>query len=388
MSAVPVLSPAEDLHTRLLAARAEYRRSERDLAVLLADLADRRLFLDLGHASVHAYGAAVLDLTPRHTAALVRIGRRLPELPALDAAFASAEIGWTKAREVVAVASPDTEAAWLDRARTLSSRDLERHVAAARDGSPPSEDDVLKHPSRVRLVFEVDAQDAAVLRDALAVLRTCTGTSAAEIEDGALLAEMARRVIHDAQPDEAPAAERYRTVLVHCPRCRLATGVDDQVNDTHVGLASCDGEVIEMRSRPRRGHLSRQIPPAVRRAVLHRDRWRCAVPCCGNRLWLDVHHVRERHRGGASHVAHVDHEVGDQPQPTEHGLVDHVRTVRHPEGSAAEHRAQHGLPHQREVRRVECRHLCASGALRTVREGSSKECAGSERGSPNRSGEM
>ena len=49
---------------------------------------------------------------------------------------------------------------------------------------------------------------------------------------------------------------------------------------------------------PRRGHVSRTIPPATRAAVLHRDRWCCNVPGCTNTLWLDLHHIVERHRGG------------------------------------------------------------------------------------------
>ena len=42
------------------------------------------------------------------------------------------------------------------------------------------------------------------------------------------------------------------------------------------------------------------IPPVLRRKVLHRAGWRCEVPECRNRLWLDVHHTEpwadaERH---------------------------------------------------------------------------------------------
>ena len=60
MTVALVLSPAEDLHQQVLLVHASYRRSERDLAVLLARMADERLFIDLGYASVLAYAGSAL----------------------------------------------------------------------------------------------------------------------------------------------------------------------------------------------------------------------------------------------------------------------------------------------------------------------------------------
>lgn len=56
---------------------------------------------------------------------------------------------------------------------------------------------------------------------------------------------------------------------------------------------------------PARGRLTRNIPPATRRAVLHRDGLRCVVPGCRCRLWLDVHHLRARASGGTHDEANL-----------------------------------------------------------------------------------
>lgn len=298
MSAAPQFTPAQDLHERILGVHAEYRRSERDLAVLLAELADSRLYLDLGFASVGLYAERLLDLSRRQTRALIQIGRALPGLPHLDRAFAEGRLGWTKAREMMPILTPGNEAAWIERAAELTSRELERHVQAAGVGEPPpSHEDAEKGESRTRVVLEMDAQEADVLRAAIEMLRQSADVNKDEIGDGALVAEMARRVLHDAEATEAPTGERYRTVLEHCPRCRHTSGIEAEVDTTHVGLAQCCGEVQEMEG-PRRGRLSRTIPPAVRRAVLHRDRWRCRVPGCTHHLWLEPHHIEEFWRGG------------------------------------------------------------------------------------------
>ncbi|MBW2254849.1 MAG: HNH endonuclease [Deltaproteobacteria bacterium] len=292
-----LVSQAQALHARILDAHVAYRRSERDLALLLAKMAGEKLFLVLGYASLRDYGEQVLDLSPRKTAGLAALGRQLPELPAVDAAFAAGEIGWTKARELLRVVTPENEATWVARAKETTSRELERFVSASRPGDEPT-DDALKGPSRVRLVLEMEATDMELLRDALAAVRAATGLSREEVSDGALLGQISQRVLHDMGGQEAPTGERFRIVLEHCPRCKHTTAVDAEVSDTHVGTAACDGEVMEMRPGPQRGHVARTIPPATRRAVLHRDGYRCKVPGCTNRLWLDIHHTHERHRGG------------------------------------------------------------------------------------------
>ena len=89
---------AQSLHQRLLDQRVAHRRAEHQLAVLLAELADRRLFAELGYASVQDYAEIVLDLPKRTTRDLVRIGRKLPDFPVLAAAMSAGELDWTKAR--------------------------------------------------------------------------------------------------------------------------------------------------------------------------------------------------------------------------------------------------------------------------------------------------
>jgi 5-methylcytosine-specific restriction endonuclease McrA len=147
-------------------------------------------------------------------------------------------------------------------------------------------------------MFEVESADAEVLLQALAVLRARSDLKAGEVNDGALLAAMAREVVHDAERPEAPTGERYRVVIEHCPTCRRTVSPEAEVSDTIASEATCDAEIIEMRRGPEQGHMTRAIPPVMRRIVLHRAHWRCEVPHCSNRLWLDIHHVRPRSEGG------------------------------------------------------------------------------------------
>ena len=283
---------ALDLHNRLLAILEASRVSDAHIAALLFDIATERLFRDLGYPSLSAYGQA-LQLSPRKTRELVKIAARLGELPALAEAFNQGELAWTKAREVARVAITDTDAAWVEHARLMTCRELERHVAACTPGDPPPDlDDPPKDPPRRRMVFQLHGVEAQVVDDAIAWVMASADLRGEEQDRGAALASLVRRALEAAKTDDdAPTGERYRVVLEHCPTCRRAEGVDAEVNETLVAEACCDAEVVELRPGPNQGHLSRAIPPSVRRTVLHRDRLRCAIPNCNCRLWLDLHHV-------------------------------------------------------------------------------------------------
>jgi hypothetical protein len=72
-----------------------------------------------------------LGLGVRKTRERIRIGRALRELPAIEEAFVGGEISFSRAREVTRVATPDDEQHWLDAARSLPMRTLERRVVQA-----------------------------------------------------------------------------------------------------------------------------------------------------------------------------------------------------------------------------------------------------------------
>jgi hypothetical protein len=141
----------------------------------------------------------------------------------------------------------------------------------------------------------------------LAMLAAKLGTDGKELDRGALVGAAAQMVIDRLEREEVgedapPTGERHRVVIDHCPSCRDNTirtfDAVREVSDTVATEAACDAEVLDMRPGPAQGHATRTIPPATRRKVLHRAGWRCEVPYCRSRLWLDIHHVNAWAKGG------------------------------------------------------------------------------------------
>jgi hypothetical protein len=94
----------------------------------------RRAYDGLGFVRVGDYARERLGLSAREVQCLVQVGWRLEQLPATADAFARGALSWTQVRALVRVAALATEAAWIERARGLTARELEDVVDEACGG--------------------------------------------------------------------------------------------------------------------------------------------------------------------------------------------------------------------------------------------------------------
>ncbi len=124
--------PAEEVDAALRRALTELQRAERNAVLWFAEIAKRKLFRDLGYSSIHQYATAALGFSANRTYRFLRLAADLERLPRLRAAVVAGEIGWTKAREVVKVASAKTEERWIGAAKASSRRELEEKIARER----------------------------------------------------------------------------------------------------------------------------------------------------------------------------------------------------------------------------------------------------------------
>ena len=95
-------------------------------------------------------------------------------------------------------------------------------------------------------------------------------------------------------------ASPYNIVIHKCDTCQAAAVQTQRgplgIARSQLAAAECDA-VISEPGKPNRS----SIPPAVRRAVLIRDRHRCQAPGCRNTRFMEVHHILPRERGGSNH---------------------------------------------------------------------------------------
>ena len=341
-----------ELHAPDVTITAELDRLGDEIAELSAhlDCATARL-LDLirefdarggwsnGFRSCAAWLSWRIGLAPGAAREHVRVARALGTLPRLSQALARGELSYSKVRELTRVATPETEERLLAVGRAGTAEHVERIVRGWRcmDRKAEERDAARRHANRslhvypdedgtVRVRGRLSPEMGALLVKALAAARETLyrrrNDQAPEAEPPTmeqqqadaleLLAEAALR--HELDPG-APG-ERYQ-VVVHVDAEVLedldATGQSVFEDGARVPAGTsqrlacdasrvvmrhdADGRVVEVGAR------TRTIPPALRRALHHRDGG-CRFPGCGVRFGQG-HHIHHWAQGGPTTLSNL-----------------------------------------------------------------------------------
>src|SRR5687767_2896682 len=173
------VATARELDACLRALVAVGRRADAEIAVRLAEMKARGLFRVLGYSRITDYAEWELEVSKAKARALIEVAAKLPGLPKIAEEFAEGRLDWTKARQIVRVATPENEEHWLHEAERLSVRGLESAVARER-GEPPT----------VRVTLELTPEEAAILDAAVRRLREERGEA---VPVGPAVVEQLRR---------------------------------------------------------------------------------------------------------------------------------------------------------------------------------------------------
>ncbi len=307
---VPAPVSAERLHTLALEAFRIGNRGRISLCEALRVLAETRLYFELGYPSVAAYAGAFFQLRRSEAFEYVRVAKALVALTTLREAFAKGRVGWSAVKAITRVANADSQADWIEFARTngvestlAEARDALRHGRHAPRRSSyglPNLDEklVLRYPrsdmDKVRRWLE---QTCAEIADR-------TGTDEVSLEQAILfLCERGAAT----EVKESPGTDRSVTqdaraqiVYQRCPDCsRARVGTRDgfvEVAPKELDRYASSAEPVV---------IDGPTPPGLRRKILAREAGRCANPRCGE--WAaHCHHVVFLSKGGKTRL---DNEV-------------------------------------------------------------------------------
>jgi hypothetical protein len=275
----------------------------------------------------------------------VRVARALGTLPLLAEALANGEVSYAKVRALTRVATPETEARLLGVGRAGTAAHVERIVRGWRRVDRNAEKRESKHRHRSRgLYVHHDEDGMTVVRGRLepevgallvraleaareALYQRTRGNAAAKLADpiadpptpaqqrADALALVAETALHQ-ELDPGTAGERYQ-VVVHVDAPALADptqpGQSVLEDGEHVSAETsrrlpCDASRVIMRHDDE-GHVvelsarTRTIPPALRRALQHRD-GSCRFPGCTGRF-TQGHHLRHWAHGGPTTLSNL-----------------------------------------------------------------------------------
>jgi hypothetical protein len=209
----------------------------RVLGRLAAILLHRQGHQRIGFARLDDYARERLGLSGRELQDLARVMQRLPDLPAIAAAFADGLLSWSHVRLLVAVASAEDEGTWLARARHTTVRELQAAITTERRAVIEPDDDTVEGEARSRFHLRCPRRVRRLWRNATELASRMSGTrlsawraaeaiaaealaGPAEIQEAApagprsgsastALPTACWEAIHEALPDDIAALENF-----------------------------------------------------------------------------------------------------------------------------------------------------------------------------------
>ena len=122
--------PAREVDRRLRAAIAFLQSVDLEQGRLLRQMLDRKLFAELGFPGLDDYARERLDTSPRTARRQVALARAGHRAPAVATAFRAGEIHAFQAHALARVADLATAAPWIERAKSVTFRQLEDEIEA------------------------------------------------------------------------------------------------------------------------------------------------------------------------------------------------------------------------------------------------------------------
>jgi len=308
MRAVPYESdrPAAHVDRSLRRSLAALDQARQCSVLWFGEVMRRHLYREFGCSSIHQYATERLGFSRSRIRDFVHLARKLEDLPA-KRAVADGELGYTKAREVVKVATPETQEPWLEAAKR-PRRELVREVKRARQAArvDPAQGELMPAPApvtkEVPVRYSLELTPEQEVRRA-ALVERLHKLGAAPADRAELLLEALAALVesHEAEGPRGPSGPVQIHVHDHGDRLTVATNSGErELGPADAARLRCDAVVCKpgQRAKP-------TIPPRVRREVLARDGHRCRAPGCGRTHFLEVHHRTPRARGGTNDAANL-----------------------------------------------------------------------------------
>ena len=304
--------PAAEVHVSLRSSVAAVDNAQQCAVLWFEEVMRRGLFRDRGYSSMNQYAMQELNFSRSRTDHYVRLARRLGKLPAVRSAVAAGKIGYTKAREVVAVATPETEDRWLKAAEEGTRDDLANEVKKARRAARVDPDQMELLPDTppvverqelpVRFQLDLTPEQESRRSALMEKLHKLGGVPAdrAELMLEALAALVEEKEAAKMRPRDASTSRPPVQIHVHEDAATGRMSVQTDTGERELDRADgermhCDAAVCH-----HGGRNTTTIPPRTRREVLARDQHRCTAPGCGRTRFLEVHHIISRQRGGTN----------------------------------------------------------------------------------------
>ena len=317
----------QEIHARALEVARHFRVNVCELIDILQTLDARKTFREYECTSLFQYAVKHLGLSEDVALNFIAVARKAVEVPALKQELKSGTVTVSKVRKMCSVINAGNQKQWLDKAREMSTRELETEVVRVNPKAAVPESVTPVSENRSRLQLGVSDEFKKLLKQAQNLVST-SQQKAADLETTLEVVLKDYLEKHDpvqkAQRHAARNAARIQGSITNVKVDKELSATASKESSVTAGKVSVifqpvvtgrvnplafsrpvAGKVNPLRSSPRK-----PIPAALEHALRLRDHGRCAhrASCgarCENTRWLDFHHIVPVVAGGADTLANM-----------------------------------------------------------------------------------
>jgi len=275
------------LHAEIQKVFEHIKSQEFKLIQLLQQLDREFGYKALGYASLWEYAVRGLGMTESQASSYIVVSRKAMQVPALGRAIEAGELSVSKAKRITSAIHFGNAEVWIEKARSLTQRELEREIFRA---DPQTHlDPKLRQKDRLyRMVLSVTDQFLTQLEDAQELMGENNREVALE------------RILEDYLDKKDPVrkAERARR------KSETQAPVDERrKGDLKVSLSLFSGDSTQPEPSHSSRNVQRRVPAAIQHLIHLRDRGVCQhfFPDgrkCQSRRGIHLHHEHEFGAGG------------------------------------------------------------------------------------------
>jgi hypothetical protein len=282
----------QTLHTKAKKIADQYKKSERDLVSIIAQVDQLKGFYKLGYSSLFTYMTEGLGLTVAVASNISAVVRKSYDVPQLKNKVVSGEISLSKARKLTPVINRGNQDQWISLARSKTQKQIEREVALAQPKSAILEktqyvpiDTMIKEKVQIkrdlaRMKLELGVSEKLMLK-----LRRCQDLESQRQKKSINLEECLEALTQLYLEKKDPIKKAQR---------QMAKGKlqEEPVPQSQPILSVSDRSTRRTR-----------LPAKVKHQVQLRDHGQCTHiddkgRRCSSRRYLEIHHQKPLSHGG------------------------------------------------------------------------------------------
>lgn len=220
-----------------------------------------------------------MGLSDGHTYALIAVCRKANQVPELKTAIEQGLINVSQARRITSVITPENQAEWIEKAATLTQRQLEQEIVKVRPKEAVKEDMRPVAPQRVKLVVGIS-------EELMKSIERVKDLEAQRKRKNVTLEEALQELVSFYIEHRDPVKRAERALAKPAPQ----------------SPPSKEDKPLPPHRTP--------IPARIKHEVIMRDQGQCTARTpdgkrCEQRRWVDAHHIVPVAQGGANTASNI-----------------------------------------------------------------------------------